>query len=396
MSAISPVPKPTVIPQWAATTPGGAPASGTCVQPPSSSSDNTVITQQTGWIPGTAPPAQYDNYFKNLVCQWIAYLADLNNQRFTDAGVGSWSQPHAFDAGVTATNTSGPAITATGSEGGMSPAIEATSNTAAAAAISATGSWGSPAIMATGGGAIGSAAMVVTGGIQTTGGGYGAGIAATGGVTATNTSGPAITATGSGMSPAILATANGIAPAIEAVSNTAAAAISATGGEIFDALSITAGNHIATVTQEAQAITTAAGTVPPSPSTTTYAFAIPDGATLTGVAVWINCLSGTHTSWPVNGGEGLAHATIVRWTINGGVTTAITGGSEAYDPALNLAASNAGRAIPFTITNEPAFNRATTLYQVYYGQEYGSGAVLETITGIVVYYTPSRLSPAPG
>ena len=198
MSAISPVPKPTVIPQWAATTPGGAPASGTCVQPPSSSSDDTVITQQTGWIPGTAPPAQYDNYFKNLVCQWIAYLADINNQLFTDAGVGSWSYPHVFDAGVTATNTSGPAITATGSgmspailatANGLNPALEATSNTAAAA-ISAIGYNGgtvfSPAIAATGGGASGSAAVIVTGageadGIQTTGGGVGAGIIATGG-----------------------------------------------------------------------------------------------------------------------------------------------------------------------------------------------------------------------
>jgi hypothetical protein len=36
-----------------------------------------------------------------------------------------------------------------------------------------------------------------------------------------------------------------------------------------------------------------------------------------------------------------------------------------------------------------------TLYQVLFGQENGSGSLPETITGIVVYYTPSRLSPAP-
>ncbi len=355
MSAISPVPKPTVIPQWAATTPGGAPASGTCVQPPSSSSDDTVISQQTGWIPGTAPPAQYDNYFKNLVCQWIAYLADINNQLFTDAGVGSWSQPHVFDAGVAAKNDAGPAITAIGAVG---PAIEATSNTAAAAisatsynggtAIAATGYNGGTAIAATGGGALGSAAVIVTGtgeadGIQTTGSSSGTGI-------------------------------------------------TATGGEIFDALSITTGNHVATVTPETQAITTATGAVPASPSATNYYFAIPDGATLTGVKIWINCFSGTHTSWPV---DGPAAAAILRWTINGGVQTNITGGASLFDPAANLAASNAGRAIAFTITGEPAFNRATTLYQVIYSQEAGSGSLPETITGIVVSYTPSKLSPAP-
>ncbi len=165
-----------------------------------------------------------------------------------------------------------------------------------------------------------------------------------------------------------------------------------TAQEFFDALIITPGHHVATVTPEAQAITTAAGAVPPSSSRSSYYFALPDGATLTGVEVWINSLSGSHTSWPV---PGLANATFFRWTINGGAT-AVIGGGTFFDPAVNLAASNAGRAIACTITGEPAFNRATTLYQVLYGQEAGSGSSPETITGIVVNYTPSQLSPAPG
>ena len=221
---------------------------------------------------------------------------------------------------------------------------------------------------------------------------------ATGGVTATNAFGPAITATGSNEQTAIMATGgvtatNAFGPAITATGSSVEPSILATWGAIFDAPSITAGNHIATVTPETQAITTAAGEVPPSSSETRYYFAIPDGATLTGVAVWINSLSGTHTgSWPVSE---LAVATIVRWQINGGVALAVTGGSTTIDPAGNLAASNAGRAIPFMITGEPVFNRGSTLYYVLFGQENGVGSLPETITGIVVYYKPSRLSPAP-
>ena len=211
MSAASPVPKPNVLPQWASTTAGGAPTAGTCVTPPVTGAAGTVC-QANGWIPGKAPPAQYLNWFMNNVCQWIAWLNDINNQPFTPGGVGGWGNLHAFNAGLDASNPSGPAIIAQGGSG--NPAIQATC-TYGSPAITAQGASGQPGIVSTGG--LNAAGVAARGsgsgdGLDATGGATGNGVTAIGG----SSNGYGLSAQSSGFAAAIYAQASGTAPGVQA------------------------------------------------------------------------------------------------------------------------------------------------------------------------------------
>src|SRR3982751_4091410 len=67
--------KPTTLPRWAN-------AGGAIVTPASGKLD-------IGWVPGERPPAQYDNWHKNLVFQWMQYLSDA-----------AFSGPASFDSPV--------------------------------------------------------------------------------------------------------------------------------------------------------------------------------------------------------------------------------------------------------------------------------------------------------
>lgn len=73
--------KPMQLPKWA----DGAGAA--IVEP-------TEGQKDLGWVPGQKPPAQYFNWWKRLVYQWVAYLDGLTNEALT------WASKHTFSAGL--------------------------------------------------------------------------------------------------------------------------------------------------------------------------------------------------------------------------------------------------------------------------------------------------------
>lgn len=75
------MPKPTTLPRWAT---GGT---AQIVEP-------TEGKKDTGWVPMEKPPAQYENWARKLVYDWLVYLNGLANEAFT------WSMKHTFSAGL--------------------------------------------------------------------------------------------------------------------------------------------------------------------------------------------------------------------------------------------------------------------------------------------------------
>jgi hypothetical protein len=82
-----PAPKPGTVNHWATSATGIA----NTTTPPSG-------TQDDGWTPNTAPPAQYFNWWMNLIGAWIAYLNDLAAQAWT------WTGAHIFQGNVSVTS----------------------------------------------------------------------------------------------------------------------------------------------------------------------------------------------------------------------------------------------------------------------------------------------------
>lgn len=70
-------------------------------QPEWASGGSAVITDPSsgkkalGWAVSEKPPAQYFNWWMNLVYQWVQYLAGLAGEAFT------WTAAHIFSAAVT-------------------------------------------------------------------------------------------------------------------------------------------------------------------------------------------------------------------------------------------------------------------------------------------------------
>jgi hypothetical protein len=75
------MPKPTTLPRWAT---GGT---AQVVEP-------TEGKKDTGWVPLEKPPAQYENWARKLVYDWLVYLNGLANEAFT------WAAKHTFAAGL--------------------------------------------------------------------------------------------------------------------------------------------------------------------------------------------------------------------------------------------------------------------------------------------------------
>lgn len=82
-----PITKPTTLPRWGEIAGSQGVVGANEVEPASGKKD-------TGWVPGEEPPAEYFNWWKRLVYDWIQYINDLANQAFT------WTAAHVFNAGI--------------------------------------------------------------------------------------------------------------------------------------------------------------------------------------------------------------------------------------------------------------------------------------------------------
>ncbi len=118
-----PVSKPTDVPRWAT-------GSASYVVAPPETGTAGVITKDTGAIPNQTMPAFYFNWPLNLTYLWILWIQDINNQEFDSSGVGAWTAPHEFQAGinVTCSLTDTAGITSTGN--GTGPGLVGVGGTA--------------------------------------------------------------------------------------------------------------------------------------------------------------------------------------------------------------------------------------------------------------------------
>lgn len=235
--------KPTKLPRWAT-----APDAGDVVEPFESGATGS---KDKGFKTGYKPPAQWENWLKNITYQWIQYLDDLANQAFT------WTQSQIFQNGITSTQSTlnGNGATCTGNGtgaggfftgGAAGPAITCTGGAGTSAGIFTGGASGGNGITCTGGAGNGKGIVAVGNGTgsavhATTGAGGGYAIQAlpnigSGGqglFASADGSGVAVTAVSGANGAAIYAQAGGgNKPAIRAFGNGTGAAIQCESGNV--------------------------------------------------------------------------------------------------------------------------------------------------------------------